>query len=585
MESTNTPKVFIESLLFSDGSKVDLTENQILVIVGSNNSGKSATLKEINNIFKFEHLPLHKNKVVKDAEFGRSGSSEDLHKFIQDNSFTKPEYGDARLVTVHDETNSNTQDTPIDFQNMIAYWSSNSKKLPYTFSLFFVNHLTNSRRLWVTLPAKAIQLFQDGPYHPIHFLLENEKLEEIFNKYFRLAFNKDIIVNRSPGPKVTLYVGERPIIESGEDKTSSTYIKKLISLPTLDMQGDGIKGFVGVMLSAIVSIQTLLLIDEPEVYLHPPQARMLGRMLGTEIPADKQIVIATHSEDILKGLMDANSSRVKIIRLDRRGDVNYVSTLDNNDIKTLWKDPILRYSNILSGIFHSKVILCEGDADCRFYSAVNDSLLQELATKNIDTQFYTDLLFVHCGGKDKMHVVIKALKKLGVPVSVAADIDVLNSERVLKNLISALNGDWEDIKKEFDVFNASVEKQRVELSTSSVKEKINKILEEPKSDSITNSKIEEIQNIIKKASPWESLKKAGKSVIPRGQEYQAFEKLVTYLRGIGLHVVEAGELECFVKSVGNKGPKWVNEVLEGKDFTLDTELNEAKEYVKQLVTG
>ena len=51
---------------------------------------------------------------------------------------------------------------------------------------------------------------------------------------------------------------------------------------------------------------------------------------------------------------------------------------------------------------------------------------------------------------------------------------------------------------------------------------------------------------------------------------------------VGLLVVEVGELESFVKSVGNHGPKWVNEVLI-KDIAVDPELNEARDFVKKLI--
>jgi hypothetical protein len=44
------------------------------------------------------------------------------------------------------------------------------------------------------------------------------------------------------------------------------------------------------------------------------------------------------------------------------------------------------------------------------------------------------------------------------------------------------------------------------------------------------------------------------------------------LGGKKLYIVEVGELESFCKSVGNHGPKWVNEVMEKKDLQNDEEL-------------
>ncbi len=47
-------------------------------------------------------------------------------------------------------------------------------------------------------------------------------------------------------------------------------------------------------------------------------------------------------------------------------------------------------------------------------------------------------------------------------------------------------------------------------------------------------------------------------------------------------ILEVGEVESFVKSVGNHGPKWVNEVLT-KDLKNDPELEQARQFVKHLM--
>ena len=63
---------------------------------------------------------------------------------------------------------------------------------------------------------------------------------------------------------------------------------------------------------------------------------------------------------------------------------------------------------------------------------------------------------------------------------------------------------------------------------------------------------------------------------------QSFEKLTMEFEKYKLYIVERGELECFAKSVGNHGPKWVNEVLK-KDLVNDKELSEAREFVKKII--
>ena len=152
------------------------------------------------------------------------------------------------------------------------------------------------------------------------------------------------------------------------------------------------RSFAGILLDVFTTHKTVTMIDEPEAFLHPPQARLLGRMLVKNKPNDRQLFISTHSEDFLKGLLDADSENVKIVRIDREGNINRIKVLDNEGVKNLWKDSILRYSNILSGLFHSKVVICESDTDCRFYQAIMNSLYEA------ENKTSPDVLFTHCGG-------------------------------------------------------------------------------------------------------------------------------------------------------------------------------------------
>ena len=62
-----------------------------------------------------------------------------------------------------------------------------------------------------------------------------------------------------------------------------------------------------------------------------------------------------------------------------------------------------------------------------------------------------------------------------------------------------------------------------------------------------------------------------------------FDRLQKNLEAVGILVVEVGELEGFVRSVGNHGPKWVSEVLE-KDLKNDFELEDVRRFVKKIIT-
>ncbi|MGI8638287.1 MAG: AAA family ATPase, partial [Segetibacter sp.] len=150
----------------------------------------------------------------------------------------------------------------------------------------------------------------------MHRLYLNERLEHELSAYFKQAFNSDLIVNRLGGTHVYLHIGERPEKEGNEDRLSFGYNQKIKNLPLLQSQGDGMRSFASITLELISSSNSILFIDEPEAFLHPPQARLLGKLIG-KLFDQRQIFISTHSSDFIKGILESNSETVKIIRINR----------------------------------------------------------------------------------------------------------------------------------------------------------------------------------------------------------------------------------------------------------------------------
>ena len=129
------------------------------------------------------------------------------------------------------------------------------------------------------------------------------------------------------------------------------------------------------------------LIDEPESFLHPPQANIMGRIIGETLRQNQQAFISTHSEEIIKGLMDVCPERLKIIRITREENLNSYSILENARFSEIWNDPLLKHSNIMTSLFHTDVILCESDSDCKMYSIIERHLKQEQGK-------YSETLFI-----------------------------------------------------------------------------------------------------------------------------------------------------------------------------------------------
>ncbi len=154
--------------------------------------------------------------------------------------------------------------------------------------------------------------------------------------------------------------------------------------------------------------------------------------------------------DILQGILEEKSRPTTVVRLDKVADKFTAGMVEPLQIQETWSDPLLRYSNLLDGVFHAGVVLCEGDSDCRFYNAVISTALRGTAGSR-------DLLFTHVGGKARLAKALQQLRRFHVRAAVIADIDVLNDRPILKGLVLASGGSWAEVEADYDTLVAAVE--------------------------------------------------------------------------------------------------------------------------------
>ena len=340
-------------------------------------------------------------------------------------------------------------------------------------------------------------------------------------------------------------------------------------------QGDGIKSFTGILLYLMLDYYSTFLIDEPESFLHPPQANIMGRIIGNTLRANQQAFISTHSEEIIKGLLDVCPGRVKIIRITREENNNSFSILDNIKFNEVWNDPMLKYSNIMTSLFHKEVILCESDSDCRMYSIIERFLKEK-------SGMHSETLFIHCNGKHRMARIAMALKTLNIQVKLVPDIDILNDKNVFKKVIEVFGIKWEDVNKEYQSIVSNLHSSKERIYRKEFKEAVLGVLVGSQEKELSEEEIKDIMAELRIESKWENLKKSGISALPRGDATVAFDKLNKKLKEARIFIVTVGELECFVKQVGGHGPDWTNKVLEDYPDLNDEVYNSIKKFVREL---
>lgn len=551
---------WINKLEFKNGKTVDLQENSIVVFVGPNNSGKSLTLKEISLLTSRDVI---ENNIVDSLTITAKGNSSCFLEVIQN----REKNGNYHYLTDYNSS--------IGGQTLTSNWDSmanGTQAGKSSISPFLVKNMDTINRLHLVSPPANIDFLNEVRKHPIHVLKENSKKEAQFSQYFKQAFGEDIIVNHGAGNQIPIHVGEKPLATLEYDRVSTEYQKKIRELPYLHEQGDGMKSFAGVFLTLFADDFSINIIDEPEAFLHPPQATLLGKMVSQKLGEKKQLFIATHSEHFLKGLLQGALDRLIVIRIQRQEDTNSIKILENKDLQNIWKDSILRHSNILDGLFHKKVVLAESDSDCRFYSAICSAIVENNALSS------PDILFVQSGGKHRFPVIIKALTKLEVPLTIIGDFDFYHDENPAKTIYELLDGNWEEIKSDFYKVKKSIDEKRPELETIKLKEEIDTVFESFTDKIIPEQKIKAIQTLLKKSSPWSQAKSSGKAYLPAGETILAFNRIQDAFKVKNVFILELGEIEAFDKSIGGHGPKWVNQVLE-KDLISNSDLEEARNFV------
>jgi hypothetical protein len=177
---------------------------------------------------------------------------------------------------------------------------------------------------------------------------------------------------------------------------------------------------VGIITELIAGDPKVLLIDEPEAFLHPSLASKLGSEVSRiAVGSGKRVFVSTHSPMFVMGCIQSGAP-VTIIRLTYREKVATARVLPSDEILALVRHPLLRSMNALSGLFYECVVVTEGDSDRAFYQEVNERLLQFKPEWGVQ-----NCLFLNAQNKQTIHTLMRPLRKLGIPAAAIVDIDVV----------------------------------------------------------------------------------------------------------------------------------------------------------------
>lgn len=547
----------------------DVELGKFNVLVGANNVGKSQTLRDIHQKMVNRNA---RTTIVESMTLDKPDSFDELIHGLEilddpNNINHKKVRGIQANLTSGDEFSINLEDIENQFDA-----AENLDFILGNISRFRISYLDAESRLQVAKSQGTHNPKTSAPQNLLQALFSDTsmKTEKELNKVFKDTFGLEVRLDYSEMTSLSLKVAKE-FKNIPEDPRAAFDI--MSAFHKIDQQGDGFRSFVGVVLSLLLSEGRVVLLDEPEAFLHPAQARMLGSWIAKysqKVPG--QIIVATHNSNFLSGILSSNQE-VNIFRLNRKDDNTAFQFVPADATKKIVKSPLLSSQRVLEAFFHTGVVVCEADADRAFYQSVTHT---EFNNQNI--------LYVHAHNKQTIKEVVKILKNADIPVAGIADIDILNTKADLKNLLESLtNENIDEILTNRDELAKKVEGKDENRILADITTELKTLIEqlEKKEHNLSGAK-GAINRVIKeRGSKWSEIKKKGLAEFPNGSKNNA-KKILADCRNHGLFIVPNGELESWIDNGIRSKSKWIIKAL--TEVSKGNSPNEIKKFIKDILT-
>ena len=504
----------------SEGEEIQATP--ITIFVGPNNSGKSKLLDEIRqyceNGKNSDFVILDKINVTNiEPEIYLESAIQDLKENSKTIGLDSNDINIVIKITDNSYdyiTKKKLAESLRNPQNNIELFCRNFFK----YQILFLNGISRIALLGIQEGGDL----KNPPSSSFQVLLRNEQKLNDIRKIIYEAFNLHLIIDPTELGKLKACLSSDPPINHLEKSIfhpdSIDFYKKS---QNIDATSDGVKAFTGILTQIIAGDPRVLLVDEPEAFLHPALAYKLGNEISKIANKEnKRIFTSTHSPNFLMGCIQAGTP-INIIRLTYRNNTATARLLPSTELLELMRHPLLRSTGVLSGLFYESIVITESDADRAFYQEVNERLLRFKPEWGIP-----HCLFINAQNKQTIHTIIRPLRKLGIPAVGIFDIDALKEGgKVWSNLLEC--GSTPPLLKN---------------SLSTMRKSILDALDATK----------------------KNMKRDGGINILPELEKEAANTLLNQLAEYGLFIIPNGELEYWLKelAVTGHGPEWLINIFE-----------------------
>ncbi|MFK5948844.1 MAG: AAA family ATPase [Methylococcales bacterium] len=511
---------------------VTINTSAVTVFVGPNNSGKSKALREIHQYCSNGNKNVS-NVIIDDITF--NGFSSELAEEKITKVTLKPQVNEA-MHPGHVFVGKRGIRHQIK-KDALLKALQNPNVTPTHICQWYLAYntliLDGQSRIGLVNDQPAGDL-QQNPNTSFQMLLRDDHKRKEIRRIVHDAFNRHFVIDPTNLGNLRIRLSDNAPKNSMEERGIHQEAVDFHSKAQhISEASDGVKAFVGMLTEMIAGDPSVLLVDEPEAFLHPALSFKLGKEIAqASLETGKRVFVSTHSPTFVMGCIQSGAP-VNIVRLTYRDNVATARILPNDDILRLMRNPLLRSTGVLSGLFYESVIVTESDTDRAFYQEINERLLRfkpELGIPNC--------LFINAQNKQTVQTILRPLRELGISAVGIVDVDILKEGGSV----------WTNFLK--GGFVPEISQQPLSHIRASLKKK----LEETGQD----------------------MKRHGGIAILDHSDKQAAIDLFDQLDAYGLFTVRHGELEYWLASLGanGHGPSWLIDIFEkmGEDPESSTYL-------------
>jgi AAA15 family ATPase/GTPase len=427
----------VEEITLPQGSSlVNEQCADINLIIGSNNSGKTTFLNGLYSDVKSLHSHYPNGSRIQGIKMSAEKTDKNMQQIfprlqnasggfcnlseISENLFLG-ETKDNSIFWNHDVYNALVDPNKKKFEFKFSYGSYEKLNPEYALFVFLTRILINFEECTNRLNCKFDTVINDLSQTPdndfIFHLFKNRKIFSIIQKNIKDVYGLEIdFDNLNQGHK-PLRIILRKVNSKITDPFKLNYEWKSKTIP-LDSIGHGIRSYLKLVFTLLHPANQIILIDEPEMFIHPPQRRTLGKLISfLASKENKQLFIATHDAEFMRGVL-STSNNVKIFRLINENYKYSHHSIASQDILSLIKKQSSNILNerILNSLFYKTTVLCENENDRVFY---------EEAMANYHWPKFHDINFVGFTGKSVSVGIYNKLKQLNIKPVLILDIDYL----------------------------------------------------------------------------------------------------------------------------------------------------------------